>query len=89
MRLPGLFLVLLAAGCSPQVPPGVPVPPAEQKGDYVGMSRESAIAKARSQGASWRVIREDGESRPHTGDLQPERLNFTLDGGVVVGVTRG
>lgn len=86
----GILLGFLSA-CAPQMPPGdMPVPPVEGgAGGYVGLSREGAIARARSRGTDWRVVNEDGSSRPATGDYRPERLNFTVRDGIVVDVTTG
>ncbi len=91
--LPLGFVALLGflASCAPEVPPGdVPVPPLEDgAGGYVGLSTEGAIARARSQGADWRVVGRDGVSSPATSDYRPERLNFVVEGGIVVAVTTG
>ena len=94
MHLPpvilGALLVLLPA-CAPDLPPGdVPIPPeGSGAGDYVGLSKERAIARARAQGSAWRVVGEDGQAGAVTGDYRPERLNFTVEDGIVVGVTTG
>ena len=36
-----------------------------------------------------RVIEMDGEPRPVTKDFRPERLNFKVEAGVVIAVTKG
>ncbi|NNC89410.1 MAG: hypothetical protein HKN82_13210 [Akkermansiaceae bacterium] len=83
---------LMLAACSappPAAPPGdIPIPPSGKE-SYVGLSKGAAAAKAAAERKRWRVVREDGRSFPVTMDYRPDRLNFTIRGGRVVGVTRG
>lgn len=63
----------------------------EAKGDaaYVGMSQEAAEALAKKNGLRSRVVSIDGQQFPVTTDHDPGRLNFYLEDGKVVKVTRG
>ncbi|GIU88366.1 MAG: hypothetical protein KatS3mg009_2881 [Acidimicrobiia bacterium] len=56
---------------------------------YVGLAVEEAGARADAEGRPWRVVKEDGEDLPVTLDYVPERLDFEVEGGVVVRVTTG
>lgn len=56
---------------------------------YIGLTVEAAGAKADEEGRPWRIVEEDGQPLVVTQDFVPERLNFTVDDGVVTGVTTG
>jgi len=56
---------------------------------YIGLPLEEARALAEERELPHRVTREDGESLPATTDFRPERLNFQVEDGEVVGVSRG
>lgn len=56
---------------------------------YVGMAVEDAEKAAEKAGVPWRVVEADGEPRPVTKDYRPDRLNFTLEAGKIIRVTRG
>ena len=51
---------------------------------FLGLSTEEAAARADEQGRPWRVIREDGVDLAVTADYSGDRLNFTVENGVVV-----
>lgn len=53
---------------------------------YFGLSLEEAGELADQRGVSWRVIDIEGVAQDVDTALVPGRLNFTVDGGVVVGV---
>jgi hypothetical protein len=56
---------------------------------YIGLTVEAAGAKADGDGRAWRVVMEDGESKPVTMDFNEQRLNFTVVDGKVTNVTTG
>lgn len=62
---------------------------AELDAAYVGLSKEDAIAAAEEAGVPWRIAREDGEDFALTMDYLPERVNFTVEDGVITAVTAG
>ena len=47
--------------------------------DYVGLSKQAAIAKAEAAGRPWRISSENGESFPATLDYNPERVSFDIN----------
>ena len=47
--------------------------------DYVGLSKQAAIAKAEAAGRPWRISSENGESFPGTLDYNPERVSFDVN----------
>ena len=56
---------------------------------YIGLTVEAAGTKADDAGRPWRVIMEDGVSKPVTMDFNDQRLNFTVVDGKVTNVTTG
>jgi len=96
--LPGLLGLLAIASCQPKPSPekGNPEPAAEEASDgvpkpesFVGLKLEEAEARAKEADLPFRVVRKDGEDFPVTRDYRPERLNFTVENGVVTKVTNG
>lgn len=90
------------AACQPkhspsetEPPPPAPVPENAASGEiptpssFVGLPLEEAEAKAKAADLPHRVIRKDGEEFPVTRDYRPERLNFTVENGIVTEVTQG
>jgi len=57
--------------------------------NYLGLSKDAAIAKAEAAGLRWRIVKEDGKSYHVTKDFRPERLNFDLESGIITRVTKG
>jgi hypothetical protein len=53
------------------------------------MTLADGSARADKAGIRWRVIEEDGKSRPVTMDYRPDRLNFVVAGGKIIRVTKG
>jgi hypothetical protein len=47
--------------------------------DFVGLSKQAAIAKAEAENRPWRISSEDGESFPATLDYNPERVSFDIN----------
>jgi hypothetical protein len=68
--------------------PAAPADPADAS-SYVGMTLAEGRARAEKTGIRWRVIEEDGKSRPVTMDYRPDRLNFVVAGGKIIRVTKG
>lgn len=56
-------------------------------GDYVGLTEQEALDKARGENKQARVVMRDGESLPVTMDLRPGRLNLTITDGEVESVS--
>lgn len=98
--LPFLACLTLAA-CQqrdakpPESAPPPPPPPAKVSPDpadaasYVGMTVEEASSRADKAGIRWRIVEEDGQSRPVTKDFRPDRLNFAVAAGKIIRVTKG
>ena len=57
--------------------------------DYVGLSKQAAIAKAEAEGRPWRISSENGESFPATLDYNPDRVNFDINQGRVTAANFG
>ncbi|YCM43850.1 hypothetical protein V2O64_21310 [Verrucomicrobiaceae bacterium 227] len=57
--------------------------------NYVGLTKDDAIAKADAAGLRWRIVKEDGQSHRVTKDHRPERLNFDIEAGIITRVTKG
>jgi hypothetical protein len=55
----------------------------------VGMREDTARACAESEGYTWRVFEEDGESFALTMDYRPTRINVGIEAGVVTEVYSG
>jgi hypothetical protein len=56
---------------------------------YVGMGVSEASSRADKAGIRWRIVEEDGQSRPVTKDFRPDRLNFAVAAGKIIRVTKG
>ncbi len=57
--------------------------------DYIGLDLDAAGALADRDARPWRVVREDGEALAVTQDFNPDRVNFEVEAGIVVGVSLG
>jgi len=57
--------------------------------DFVGLTIEKAQKLATKHKIRHRIIMRDGKSLPVTRDMRPDRLNFTVNKGVVTKVTKG
>ncbi len=55
----------------------------------VGHKLDEVQAALEAAGIRFRVVERDGEPLPATMDYLPERLNFKIKDGVIVGVTKG
>lgn len=60
----------------------------QERAKYIGLEENEALEKAEGDGVPARVIRRDGEDLPVTMDFMPDRLNFTIEEGVVRDVVR-
>lgn len=56
------------------------------KDDYLGLSESDAVAKAKKDGRTYRVVARDGESFPVTDDYSEHRLNFTVENNIITKV---
>ena len=93
-----LLTLLVATACQPKHSPDPPPPGSAETqpsaavptpDSFVGMTLEEANAKAEKADLPHRVVKNDGEDYPVTRDYRPERLNFTVEKGVVTKVTNG
>ncbi len=100
MKAIPLAACLCLAACQPEskpapASPGDAPPPGPSATDpadassYVGMTLQEATARADKAGIRWRVVEEDGKSRPVTMDHRPDRLNFAVAAGKIIRVTKG
>ncbi len=85
-----LVVALLAAACSsagasdePSDPTIAPADQEHSSASFVGLAVDRAGARADEQGRRWRVIRLDGHDQAITLDFVTDRLNFTVETGVV------
>jgi hypothetical protein len=62
---------------------------AELDAAYVGLSKDDAIAAAEEAGVPWRIEREDGEDFALTMAYRPDRVNFSVEDGVITAVRAG
>lgn len=92
------FAALTVLSCKPAKTPDSPPPPAEMPAptpdpaepeSLIGLTLEAAEAAADTANLPHRVIQIDGQPRPATKDYRPERLNFTVEKGIVTAVTNG
>lgn len=77
---------------APAAPEPAPEKVSSDPGDassYVGMSVHEASSRADKAGIRWRIVEEDGQSRPVTKDFRPDRLNFAVTAGKIIRVTKG
>lgn len=92
--LPTIFLM---GNCREKVDVGAPPSnqitekggSAESDKEFVGLTEAAGTSLAKSLGLTPRVVSVDGEQRPTTRDYRLDRVNFELEGGKVVRVTRG
>lgn len=73
---------------APAEKPATPGDPAEAN-SYVGMTLPDASARADKADIRWRIVEEDGKPRPVTMDYRPDRLNFSVEKGKIIRVTKG
>ena len=85
-----LFCGFILAGCQPESPnPDVPAGAAETDNDFVGLSLSDAEKVAVKRDLKYRVTMLDGKPQPATRDYRLDRVNFAVEKGKVVGVSRG
>jgi hypothetical protein len=80
-------LLCLMAGCVQQQPK--PHTVGKDNSGYLRLSEAAALERAKSAGSPCRIISRDGVSYPCTMDFCAKRLNFSLDDGRVMKVTKG
>lgn len=56
---------------------------------YLGLDQDAATTKADALGLRWRIVRIDDRRAKVTKDYRPERLNFEIEDGQVLRVTKG
>jgi len=94
-----LPIVFFMSSCRDEVPAAAGAPASEpvlkkggsprSDGDFVGLSEAAGASLAGQRELRHRVVSVDGELRPTTRDYRPDRVNFELEGGKIVKVTRG
>jgi hypothetical protein len=83
----GLFLLLTT---EPVTDEGVQTPataPAVAPTDYVGLTTVQAVALAQTNEVMFRLVEIDGQPQPVTKDLQPGRINASVENDVVISYT--
>lgn len=75
-------------------PPTDPPPPESADATstlrhLVGLAEQEAEAHARESGLTWRVISRDGQDYPATMDYSTQRVNVTIENGIVTRATIG
>ena len=82
-----LLVGLALAGCAEAGDDGAaadgPGDSETQQTPFVGLSLDEAIDLADTEGRAWRVAREDDADFALTDDLQPGRVTFEVDAGIV------
>lgn len=90
-----IFLVLIfaigafAASCSEPSQTSDGMNEESKDEDVIGLTLSEAEKVAVNRGLIYRVTMIDGELQPGTRDLRMNRLNFVVENGKVVGVSRG
>ena len=90
-----IYFILLFAGCdssdNDRINASDPAPEGEEEtdADYLGLTHQQAETRAFRRNQAFRYSIIDGESQPLTLDFNPDRLNFTSERGVIIGITRG
>lgn len=95
--LPLLAIAFFMSSCRDEMKPGTSVPePVVEKGgnqekdaDFIGLPEKEGAALAEKRGLRHRVVSVDGQMRPTTRDYRKDRVNFELEGGKIVKVSRG
>ena len=95
--LPFFAIAFFMSSCRDEIKPGTPAPePVVEKGaaqekdaDFVGLPEKEGAALAEKRGLRHRVVSVDGQLRPTTRDYRKDRVNFELEGGKIVKVSRG
>ncbi len=94
-----ILSALLFSSCQEKPADGNPAPeapPVTGKGEnaasddaFIGRTAESAAALAKERDLISRIVSVDGQPRPATKDYRPNRVNFEIEQGKVVKVSRG
>ncbi|MEX2579844.1 MAG: hypothetical protein WD342_12370 [Verrucomicrobiales bacterium] len=96
--LPRLALILLLVIAAPTInsclpdgssPRGDKPASDPRDSDFIGLPLSQGEALAERRGLRHRIIKEDGEDRPHTKDYRPDRVNFEIQHLKIVDVSRG
>jgi hypothetical protein len=95
--LPFLVIAFFMSSCRDEMKPGTSAPePLVEKGaaqekdaDFVGLPEKEGAALAEERGLKHRIVSVDGQLRPTTRDYRTDRVNFELEGGKIVKISRG
>lgn len=82
------------SSASPTPPPSPQSPPTQKQAqrvarEVVGMTEAEAVAAARAQGLTTRVVKRDGQEFPVTMDYRTDRINLVITDGDVTRATVG
>jgi len=95
MGLAAASLIPVACREKVESPAPVETPPtrkgesAPDDADFVGLGENEGAALAKKRSLISRVVSVDGQPRPATRDYRSERVNFELEQGRIVKVSRG
>ncbi len=85
-----LALGFLVSGCRDEAPQSDSMEEKEERDeDMIGLSLSEAEKLAVKRGLLYRVTILDGKLQPATRDLRENRVNFVVEAGKVLGVSRG
>lgn len=79
--------IVTAAEFGPELPVDLDPDTDTPADTFIGLSEEDAAALAEEQGRAWRVSRRDAEQFALTDDLNPGRVTFEIDNGIVTAAT--
>jgi len=90
------LLVSCQSSTPPSLPPQEKRPSQKRKlsipathSSYLGLSKATALAKAKAEGRPARIIQEDHQRFMVTKDYRPNRLNFIVKQGIITGISKG
>ena len=61
----------------------------EEANKYIGLTIHEAKVRLATEDKSYRVMHEDGQSFVGTCDYQPDRVNFSVENGIVTEASIG
>ena len=101
MKKSVILLPFLIVACQPKHSPNPPNSESTEAAEtqdaaakptpesFVGLELKAAQEKADKADLPHRVVHQDGKDFPVTRDYRPERLNFTVEKGIVTKVSNG
>ncbi len=89
-----LIPVLMLASCdsnnkAPSLVPVDPVFDVKDANSLIGQKLDIVQPELEKANIAFRVIEKDGEQYAVTADYSPDRLNFRIKNGVIIGVSKG